>query len=112
MSKVIDGYSPVESTTARATGTGVEYNWDKRYIGYKTGWVCPVCGRVNAPWMLSCACRSVAVGKWIPVTNDRGGHKCNICGAYASSWATGEEHLTNYCPNCGVRMDGDVNETD
>lgn len=48
---VIDGYSPVESTTTRATGTGVEHNWDEiyKYGGYQTGWVCPICGRVNAP---------------------------------------------------------------
>lgn len=51
-------------------------------------------------------------GKWIPVNNDRGGHKCDICGVYASSWATGEEHLTNFCPNCGAKMDGDMSSYD
>lgn len=25
--------------------------------------------------------------------------KCSICGSYA-------EHATNYCPNCGAKMDG------
>ena len=44
-------------------------------------------------------------GKWIPVTNGRGGHECDQCHEYAPSWQTGEEHLTNYCPNCGCRMD-------
>lgn len=43
-------------------------------------------------------------GKWIPVTNGRGGHECDQCHEYAPSWQTGEEHLTNYCPNCGARM--------
>ena len=42
-------------------------------------------------------------GRWIPVTNGRGGHECDQCHEYAPSWATGEEHLTKYCPNCGVR---------
>ena len=46
-------------------------------------------------------------GKWIPVTNGRGGHECDQCHEYAPSWQTGEEHLTNYCPNCGARMDGE-----
>jgi hypothetical protein len=45
-------------------------------------------------------------GEWIPVTNGRGGHECDQCHEYAPSWATGEEHLTNYCPNCGAKMDG------
>lgn len=44
-------------------------------------------------------------GKWIPVTNGRGGHECDQCHEYAPSWQTGEERLTNYCPNCGARME-------
>lgn len=44
-------------------------------------------------------------GKWIPVTNGRGGHECDQCHEYAPSWQTGEEHLTNYCPKCGARME-------
>ena len=44
-------------------------------------------------------------GKWIPVTNGRGGHECDQCHEYAPSWQTGEEHLTNYCPNCGAKME-------
>lgn len=49
-------------------------------------------------------------GKWIPVTNGRGGHECDQCHEYAPSWATGEEHLTNFCPNCGAKMRGDNDE--
>lgn len=44
-------------------------------------------------------------GRWIPVTNGRGGNECSICHNYAPSWATGEERLTDYCPNCGARME-------
>lgn len=44
-------------------------------------------------------------GKWIPVTNGRGGHECDQCHEYAPSWQTGEERLTNYCSNCGARME-------
>lgn len=70
MNKVIDGYSPVESTTTRATGTGVEHNWDEIYKcgGYQTGWVCPVCGRVNAPWMPYCLC-SGKLGSYTTTTD-------------------------------------------
>ena len=40
-------------------------------------------------------------GKWIPVTNGRGGHECDQCHSYAPAWQTGKERLTDYCPNCG-----------
>lgn len=45
-------------------------------------------------------------GRWIPVTNGRGGHECDQCRNYAPSYQTGKEHLSDYCPNCGARMDG------
>jgi len=44
------------------------------------------------------------IGKWIKVTNGRGGHECNICHNYAQSFQNGDEHLTKYCPNCGAEM--------
>lgn len=43
-------------------------------------------------------------GKWIKVTNGRGGHECNICHEYAPSYQDGDEYLTKYCPNCGAKM--------
>lgn len=30
----------------------------KRAGNYEKGWVCPKCGRVNAPWITSCPCSS------------------------------------------------------
>lgn len=53
--------------------------------------------------------RPVVRGKWIPVTNGRGGSECNQCHAYAPSHQCGVEYKSNYCPNCGARMDGDKN---
>ena len=50
------------------------------------------------------------VGKWIPVTNGRGGHECDKCHNYAPAWQTGEERLTNFCPNCGADMRGEQDE--
>ena len=44
-------------------------------------------------------------GKWIPVTNGRGGHECSECNSYAPSYQSGDEMLANYCPNCGVKME-------
>ena len=31
-------------------------NWDYMNFGVQQGWQCPVCGRVNAPWMPCCSC--------------------------------------------------------
>lgn len=44
-------------------------------------------------------------GKWVKVTNDRGGHECNICHAYAPSYQNGDERLSEFCPHCGAKME-------
>ena len=41
-------------------------------------------------------------GRWIPVTNGRGGYECDQCHEYAPSYQNGDEHLSNFCPNCGA----------
>lgn len=51
-------------------------------------------------------------GKWIPVTNGRGGFECDECHNYAPSFQDGVEWLSDYCPNCGADMRGDTDETD
>lgn len=43
-------------------------------------------------------------GRWTTVTNGRGGHECDQCHNYAPSYQTGEEHLSDFCPNCGADM--------
>ena len=48
----------------------------------------------------------VVHGKWIPVTNGRGGSECNLCHAYAPNYQSGAEYNSPYCPNCGAKMDG------
>ena len=46
------------------------------------------------------------MGRWIPVTNGRGGSECSQCHSYAPSHQSGVENKSNYCPNCGARMEG------
>lgn len=46
-------------------------------------------------------------GKWIPVTNGRGGSECNQCHAYAPTYKNGTEYNSNFCPNCGADMRGE-----
>ena len=44
-------------------------------------------------------------GYWIPVTNGRGGYECDKCHNYAPSYQNGEEFLSDFCPNCGAKME-------
>lgn len=48
---------------------------------------------------------AVKHGRWVPVTNGRGGFECSICYSYAPSYQDGVEWLSLYCPNCGAKMD-------
>lgn len=50
-------------------------------------------------------------GEWIPVTNGRGGFECSECHSYAPAYQSGDDNLSNYCPNCGARM-GERGEDD
>ena len=47
-------------------------------------------------------------GHWIPVTNGRGGHECDQCHEYAPSYESGNEYLSRFCPNCGAKMDEEI----
>ena len=51
-------------------------------------------------------------GKWIPVMNGRGGHCCNRCNGYAPSYMNGDEHLSDFCHNCGAYMGATGGEND
>lgn len=48
-------------------------------------------------------------GRWIPVTNGRGGYECDQCHNYAPAYQTGADYLTNFCPCCGADMRGEQN---
>ena len=56
-------------------------------------------------------------GKWIvwngmDIPENHGRHKCSECGKFAIKPKYGDEILTDFCPNCGAKMDGDNNATD
>ena len=47
----------------------------------------------------------VVRGEWVGVAHGRGGHECSNCHDYAPSFQSGAEYLSNYCPNCGAKME-------
>lgn len=49
-------------------------------------------------------------GRWVPVTNGRGGYECDQCHNYAPSYQDGVEWLSDFCPNCGADMRGNTDE--
>ena len=49
-------------------------------------------------------------GRWVPVTNGRGGYECDQCHNYAPSYQDGVEWLSDFCPNCGADMRGEQDE--
>ena len=46
----------MDSTTSTGTYT---INPPRQY-----GWVCPICGKVNAPWLSQCPCAGTTPIKW------------------------------------------------
>ena len=49
-------------------------------------------------------------GRWVKAhgmlpPEFHGKHGCSLCGHFALSWKIGHEELSNYCPNCGAKMD-------
>lgn len=50
----------------------------------------------------------VVHGSWIPIEHiEENICKCLICNYPISGW-----HKTNYCPNCGARMDGKCDDNE
>ena len=47
-------------------------------------------------------------GNWIPSENR---HECSYCHDVAQVLINGVELLSEYCPNCGAKMDGKSNYT-
>lgn len=49
-------------------------------------------------------------GEWIDVEDDYGSYlRCSICGDEFTSWEA-DCARTNYCPNCGAKMEGGSDE--
>ena len=68
-------------------------------------WLIPRCSYYEKMQAIPAAdVRPVVRGWWVTVTNGHGWHECSLCHDYAPLFQSGEEHLTNYCPNCGADM--------
>lgn len=58
------------------------------------------------------AMRDKPSGKWINIKDGRGGHlkghECSFCHSYPPLYRNGGEYLSRYCPECGMRMESEV----
>ena len=56
---------------------------------YQQGWICPKCGRVNAPWVSSCPCYNN-----FNVINNFESTACKNCSNHPSNGGSGICHCT------------------
>lgn len=53
----------------------------------------------------------VVHGRWIPIKGKWFAYfQCSVCGEKISYLSDDGKALTNYCPNCGAKMDGEGGE--
>ena len=76
---------------------------------YAHGWNCAIEIIQNAPTVDAV---EVVHGRWERMVGMmppeyHGRHECSCCGVKALDWKF-HEYLSNYCPNCGAKMDGGV----
>lgn len=75
------------------------YNLDD---AYEDGWLDALASVNNLP-------SAERRGRWI--CDEWIGWVCSECGNQAPFWCiSAAQNLTNYCPHCGVKMDGEQNE--
>lgn len=59
-----------ESSTGTSTSTSTTASQWQTYNRYKAerGWLCPRCGRINAPWVRQCDCSPSSTVSWDKIT--------------------------------------------
>ena len=84
--------------------------WDEECLKHRGEpyWVAPSDVIEQLPSAQPSAQQERMSGRWVPVTNGRGGYECDQCHNYAPSYQDGVEWLSDFCPNCGARMDEEV----
>ena len=61
--------------------------------GGQQGWVCPKCGRVNAPWVATCPCSKKTV-TYTTTTTSTIPDSCSGCSNHPSNGGSGICHCT------------------
>lgn len=55
-------------------------NWEMIPPAHQTGWICPKCGRVLAPWMPGCNCAETRTVTYSTGTATNQGPSCRMTG--------------------------------
>ena len=58
----------MDSTTSTGTTTSGSYTINMGEPQKQYGWVCPLCGRANAPWLNQCPCQPIKTWTFISPT--------------------------------------------
>ena len=74
-----------------------------------------IVGKYNADWIYSfietqptADVTEVKHGEWIPCGD--GEHTPLMCSSCFNTWGFYKQKGSVYCPNCGAKMDGDLND--
>lgn len=76
--ELMTGDDPISGICYRCRYTKDDQNIQVHFSGGNHGWICPRCGKVNAPWVSSCDCQGLVVSIACSSDNSQLIHRDNL----------------------------------